>query len=131
MNLISSNSTGVYFHNTNGSSGPYPTGNVVIGNLLGTDPTGTTLFADTQQDQFVGVQLSSTRDTIIGGPTAAERNIISGNGSLGIDINTGVGDTLAGNYIGLDVSGTFVIGNGAPAAGGGGPVTASAHNHEA
>ena len=41
----------------------------------------------------------------IGGPTAADRNIISGNQGFGIDMNAG-GGTIENNCIGTDVTGT-------------------------
>jgi len=56
-------------------------------------------------------------DTIVGGTTAAERNIISGNGGRGIILSNGVGspfvtnNTVEGNYIGTDLTGMHALGN--------------------
>jgi hypothetical protein len=83
--------------------------NQILGNYLGTDYTGTLALGND-----VGVSLIGGGN-VIGGTTAADRNVISGN-SDGIDI--GVGSTPAsnnnvveGNCIGTDASGTQPLGN--------------------
>ncbi len=53
-------------------------------------------------------------------PTVAERNIISGNSSFGLDVYDGVGKRIEGNYVGVDITGTAAIGNGISGSGGGG-----------
>jgi Ca2+-binding RTX toxin-like protein len=84
--------------------------NSVIGNYIGTDITGT-LDRGNGTD---GIQLLETDGNTIGGTTAAERNIISGNGRQGIyGVNqTVTNNAIIGNYIGLDVTGTRELGNG-------------------
>ncbi|MDX1428668.1 MAG: DUF4347 domain-containing protein, partial [Rhodothermales bacterium] len=84
-------------------------GNVVIGNYIGVDASGTTAVGNVDD----GVQIAAGAfGNRIGGTTAAERNIISGNED-GVVINgAGARDNLVqGNYIGTDVSGTVAIGN--------------------
>ncbi|MDH5730768.1 MAG: right-handed parallel beta-helix repeat-containing protein, partial [Gammaproteobacteria bacterium] len=98
----------------NGGAGVYlnaSSSNSIQGNKLGVDSTGTLAKANS----FYGIHIvaASTLNTI-GGNTAAQRNIISANGSDGILI-TGAGtdsNTIKGNYIGTDVNGTAVLGNG-------------------
>jgi len=84
--------------------------NLIAGNYIGTDVTGTIALKNTLN----GVSISSRASkNTIGGTTDAERNIISGNTSYGVLI-TGVGsdsNTVAGNYIGTDITGTDSIPN--------------------
>ncbi|MEO1165481.1 MAG: CSLREA domain-containing protein, partial [Chloroflexota bacterium] len=87
--------------------------NVVAGNLIGTDITGTVALGNTQ----VGVVLNTTLNNRIGTNSdglsdTLERNIISGNGIYGIRI-TGNGDAnrISGNFVGTDINGTGVVSN--------------------
>ncbi len=89
--------------------GATATGNKVIGNLIGTNAAGTAALPN-QND---GILLSFAPSNIIGGTTAAERNIISGNGNRGIwlYITGAAGNKIIGNYIGTDITGTLAIPN--------------------
>ncbi len=102
-NLLSDNQVGVRVQGAGTSF------NVIQGNLIGTDITGTGTFASNS-----GVYLQSgARDNTIGGTTAAERNIISGNSYAGIystDLGT-TGNLIQGNYIGTDPTGTIAVPN--------------------
>src|SRR5207237_10730631 len=62
-------------------------------------------------DSGDGTGASNTR---IGGNTAAARNVISGNASVGIKLFDGTmtGVVIQGNYIGTNAAGTAAIGNG-------------------
>jgi titin len=84
------------------------TGNVVLGNFIGTDRTGTAKLGNVVG---VEVRLGASGNTI-GGTTAGSANVISGNG-LGVEIkDTGTtGNVVLGNKIGTDVSGTAPLGN--------------------
>jgi hypothetical protein len=95
------------------------TGNVVQGNLIGTDASGTRAMANA--DQTVGVFLGAALDdpnnlvanNLIGGTTPAARNVISENTDWGIEFNTLANANLVeGNYIGTDITGTQPLGNG-------------------
>ena len=81
---------------------------LVQGNYIGVDATGSSLLGNASN----GV-LSNGPDVTIGGPTAAARNIISGNGASGIQISgvSATRDVVQGNYIGLDAGGTVDLGN--------------------
>src|SRR5262249_53518507 len=49
----------------------------------------------------------------VGGTTAAERNVISGNAGNGIFLFDGANNnTIQGNYLGTNVAGTAAVGNG-------------------
>jgi hypothetical protein len=101
------------------SAGSVPAGVRVQGNLIGTDATGT-----------VGINQSTTAFTgtlgilvtgfggghLIGGPTPAMRNVISGFdvgiqiGQNGVILGQG-DDRVQGNYVGLNVTGSAAIPN--------------------
>ena len=102
-NLISGNTTyGVVI------TGLPATGNVVKGNYIGTDVTGT-LDRGNGQD---GVRISAdAASNTIGGSTAADRNVIAGNNDDGVEINLANSNTVSGNYIGLKADGTDDLAN--------------------
>lgn len=82
--------------------------NVVAGNFVGTDPTGTLRRGNTLN----GVLISDARNNIIGGTSPAARNVISGNGQSGVYLlGNASGNIVSGNYIGTDVSGTLSLSN--------------------
>ena len=93
---------------------------IVKGNLIGTNAAGTRSipgFAD-----YAQIYVRLGLGVIIGGPTAAERNVISGsigsgNPGAGVGVGYTIGGTTAqatiqGNFIGTDVTGTLPIPNG-------------------
>jgi titin len=88
------------------------TTNVLIqGNLIGTDITGTRVLGSQQ----LGLFLSSAGGNTIGGTSAGQRNVISGNMTAGIQIfrtSGGLGNSIIDNYIGTDIFGTSPLGNG-------------------
>src|SRR4051812_41422399 len=92
-------------------SGPV-TGNVIQGNYIGTDRTGTKAFGFTN-----GISLSAgATATQIGGLTSSPGtppgNVISGNTDNGINIALTVGNTtVQGNLIGTDATGTAALSN--------------------
>jgi hypothetical protein len=99
-NVISGNTTGI-FMSLAGS-----TGNVVAGNFIGTDPTGTTAVPNS-----TGLNISSPGNNV-GGTAVAARNIISGN-SVGVTLNSGAENNLVqGNYIGINSAGDTAVQNG-------------------
>ena len=96
-------------------SGAGTSSNVVAGNLIGTDLTGTLAVAN-----YAGVEIDGGATSNLIGTNgdgvndALERNIISGNSLVGIWI-TGSGtdsNIVAGNYVGTDVTGTLAVPNG-------------------
>jgi hypothetical protein len=94
-----------------GDGGPNTMGNKVVGNYIGTDATGTKALGN-GSDGISIEDLSGTRtNTIIGGTTAGERNVISGNDASGVGL-FGSGNRVIGNYVGTDATGTKDLGNG-------------------
>ncbi|HZM91026.1 MAG TPA: hypothetical protein VFF31_31180 [Blastocatellia bacterium] len=82
-------------------------GNVIEGNFIGTDPSGTARLGN-----FSGVEINSAGN-IIGGITPQSRNIISGNYGSGIFLlnSSATGNLIQGNFIGPDKSGNADLGN--------------------
>jgi Calx-beta domain/Right handed beta helix region len=86
-------------------------GNQIRGCYIGTNATGTASAA-----QGIGIVIADSVNNTIGGPTAPDRNVISGcanaNGSsLGVLIDGAPTAFIIGNYIGTDPSGTLAVPN--------------------
>lgn len=83
--------------------------NVIDGNRIGTDVTGTVALPN----QAGGMDLGGVSNRI-GGQTSEARNLISGNGGPGILIDGGFlfrTNSIWGNWIGVDATGTQRLGN--------------------
>ena len=90
------------------------TGTTVLGNFIGTNSAGSAAVPNATG----GVNLG-TSNNVVGGLTAAARNVISGNGvpgsgvyAFGVGVfGTITGNQIQGNFIGLNASGTAAIAN--------------------
>jgi hypothetical protein len=83
--------------------------NVIQGNLIGTDASGTVPVGNLYDGlYFYGVSRTNT----IGGTTAGARNVISGNGRYGIQLRDAYQNLVQGNYLGTQADGTNALGNG-------------------
>ncbi len=82
------------------------TGNVIQGNYIGTNAAGTAALSRVG----TGIELrGGSTGTMIGGPSAAVRNVISGNFTAIMDLTR---DTIIqGNYIGTNPAGTAAVPN--------------------
>ncbi len=91
-------------------TGSGTTGNVVLGNLIGTDVNGTAAVGNVSNG--VAIQDGAVSNTV-GGTAAGAGNVISGSGNAGLYINgTGTsGNVVLGNLIGTDINGTVAIGS--------------------
>ena len=88
-------------------TGAASTGNVVVGNYIGTNAAGTAALGNSGD----GVEIDSgASSNMISGPAGAG-NIISGNAGDGIFISGGNDNQIDGNYIGTDVTGTVALAN--------------------
>jgi streptogramin lyase len=88
-------------------------GNLIAGNYIGVDTDGKTARGNLGTGIFIR---AGAQNNIIGGTTAAARNVISGNIGEGIEINdingqNTSGNIVEGNYIGTDATGTMAVGN--------------------
>jgi CSLREA domain-containing protein len=82
--------------------------NRIEGNFIGTGPKGTL----DRGNIFDGVAIfDGSSETVVGGSAPAKRNVISGNGRLGLLVDISNGSRIEGNYVGTDKSGTKDLGN--------------------
>ena len=91
-------------------SGTNTTSNVVLGNYLGTDASGSRAVANSAGGVYLAV---GAHGNTVGGTNAATRNVISGNTSAGVWlIGPNVfNNFVQGNFIGLNASGTAALPN--------------------
>jgi len=84
--------------------------NVVMANYIGTDGAGTSVLGNGEFGVYLG---NSAQGNTIGGSTAAERNLISGNEEFGVVLmgSNNTANTISGNYIGVDATGMAALGN--------------------
>lgn len=115
-NLISGNGTAGSGHGVQIMLGG---SHLILGNKIGTDSSGITALPNTAS----GINIFGSDYNIIGGSTAADRNVISSNQANGISISSGYlgsggelyeasGNAIYGNHIGTDLSGTTSLPNG-------------------
>jgi uncharacterized delta-60 repeat protein len=90
-------------------------GNIIQGNYIGIDATGTIAVPNGRGTTWDGIVIgdtSSSSNNLIGGSNPADRNVLSGNNGGGIwTVASGGSNMIRGNYIGLNAAGTLGIGN--------------------
>ena len=88
------------------------TGNLVAGNYIGTDISGTVGLGNGLIPGYAGLYITAGGNTI-GGTIAGAGNVISDNGTYGIRIqnSTASGNLVAGNEIGTNAAGTAALPN--------------------
>jgi photosystem II stability/assembly factor-like uncharacterized protein len=91
-------------------------GNQIKGNYIGTDISGTQVFADLGSGNGWGVSVGNgnpqaSTANVVGGTEPGARNVISGNAAGGVDAS-GAGSVVQGNYVGTDAAGTGKLPNG-------------------
>ena len=86
-------------------------GNVLEANYFGMAADGVTAAGNSKN----GVQIDGSLNNRIGGPSIAQRNLISGNTGKGagggIYVDGGGGNVIQGNFIGTDITGMLRRGN--------------------
>ncbi len=88
-------------------SGTNSQNNVVAGNYIGCNYNAT----DTMGNVHGIYILSGPHNNIIGGTSVADRNIISGNNHTGMRVVHSNSNTIQGNYVGLNRTGTAALRN--------------------
>lgn len=108
-NIISGNShVGIYL------TGPNTNNNIVAGNHIGVDISGSSVLGNLRGISFgVGADFNLVGTNEDGTSDLAEANIIGGNFNTGISI-AGSNNQFSGNFIGTDKFGTADLGNGGP-----------------
>ena len=100
--VISGNDVGVEI------IGGSATGNLLLGNLIGSDKTGMVDLGNKNQ----GVLISNAPGNTVGGKTASALNLISANHiAMTIDGAGATGNLVQGNYVGTDITGLARMGN--------------------
>ena len=110
-NVISGNGArGIQIHGSGATPAQIASGNVIKGNFIGLDSSGTILI----RNSTVGVAIGNyASNNIVGGTAPGESNVISGNGTFGVRL---VGDHVSsnevkGNFIGTNPAGTLSLPN--------------------
>jgi len=92
--------------NVSMNSSAYGSNNLIQGNFIGTDVTGTKALGG-----FGVTIIYNYTYATVGGTTPAARNVISGNWGPGIWLDTAWDNLVQGNYIGVDPSGSLAVAN--------------------
>jgi trimeric autotransporter adhesin len=101
-NLVSGNDKGVVIAGSSTSS------NLVEGNYIGTDTHGSSAIGNAKDGVLV---VNGAYNNTVGGTLAGAGNLTSGNGAAGVDVTASGSNTVLGNYIGTDATGTAPLGN--------------------
>ena len=96
-NLVSNNRNGIVSEGINA---------LIKSNYVGTDITGKKEMGNT----FRGIKIDGD-NSILGGENEAEGNLISGNGSEGVQVSS-TNNTIQHNYIGVTINGDSALANG-------------------
>src|SRR5262249_2999397 len=86
---------------------------VIAGNYIGVDAGGSRALGQSR----MGVNVAGTSHGIVVGTNgdgiadAAERNVISGNFRIGVQMSETQDNVIAGNYIGVDATGSRPVGS--------------------
>src|SRR5262249_43530586 len=84
------------------------TGNLIEGNFIGVDESGTAGLGNSDE----GVLIEGAPNNTVGGITSASGNVISANEwGIRVDGSTATANVIAANFIGTDLTGTIALGN--------------------
>ena len=98
-NTISGNSTGIYLYKAINTT--------IKANKIGLDISGSNAIANT-----IGIQFNTSSFNTVGGNSTTDRNIISGNGTYGLQLIFSSVNAIFNNYIGTNATGTAARPNG-------------------
>ncbi len=100
LNLIEQNT--ISGNGLSGIRGSFAQFNTIQSNIIGLSSDGTTVITNVQG----GIVLLGGVSNIIGGAKTAKRNVVSGNGLAGIFLSNSASNSVKGNYIGVNSSGS-------------------------
>lgn len=91
-------------------SGGTATNNLLAGNLIGLEPSGTFAISN----NLNGVLIASAPGNLIGSASLIFRNVISGNGQYGVEISgtNSRFNVIANSFVGADIDGNNGVANG-------------------
>ncbi len=87
--------------------GPGVRGTLIQGNRIGVDDTGLLPAGN----KASGIRIEQSDSNTVGGAAAGAGNVIAANGQHGVWVAVGVSNVVAGNRIGVDLSGMVALGN--------------------
>ena len=91
-------------------------GNTILGNFVGTNPTGTTRMPNgTFPNSGDGVVIQNASNNVVGTSSPADRNVVSGNALVGVHITgtlstPATGNKIQGNFVGVAADGISGVG---------------------
>lgn len=92
----------------------FDSGDSLSGNYLGVRSQGDSAFTAIMTSQSIRVAIGGS-DVVVGGPTVGHRNVIAPANNYAINIGQGFASVIMGNYIGVDASGSYDLGEGTQA----------------
>jgi len=102
-NVLSGNTQyGVFITDSN------TTGNVVLGNYIGTSASGSNALANGTSGVLIG---NGAANNVIGSTNSSGRNLLSGNTEYGVYLTNTTGNVILGNYLGLNAGGEVALAN--------------------
>ena len=105
-NVVGNNDEGIHVFDSSDSS-------VVQGNYVGLGTDGNTGEGNTGTGlNGIGIDVVDSNNVQVGGPTAPEGNVASGNDQYGIHVKGAIGTTIQGNRVGTNAAGTLARPNG-------------------
>ncbi len=87
---------------------PNTTGNVILGNYIGTGASGSNALANGTSGVILG---GGAANNVIGSTNSSGRNLLSGNTEYGIYLTNTTGNVILGNYLGVNASGEVALAN--------------------
>lgn len=88
------------------------TGNAAANNVIKGNYIGVNYNASDTIPNYIGLEImGGAHGNIIGGTSADDRNIISGNSHIGIRLLQSSNNVVKNNYVGIDRTGTFALPN--------------------
>ena len=84
------------------------TGNVVLGNYIGTGAGGSNALANGLSGVIIG---GGAANNVIGSTNSSGRNLLSGNTEYGIYLTNTTGNVILGNYLGMNAGGEVALAN--------------------